>query len=156
MTKSKKSTPNNATTLYLAYGSNLNLQQMSHRCPTAKVVGATEIHGYRLLFRGGHDCAVATIEPEVGMSVPALVWAVTEADVAALDRYEGFPYLYRKETLTVELGGKPIEAMVYIMNDGRPLGMPSCFYYSVIREGYISANFDIDTLKEAAELSSRE
>jgi len=29
--------------LYIAYGSNLNLPQMAHRCPSAKVVGASEI-----------------------------------------------------------------------------------------------------------------
>lgn len=26
---------------YLAYGSNLNLEHMAHRCPNAKVVGTT-------------------------------------------------------------------------------------------------------------------
>ena len=29
--------------LYIAYGSNLNLPQMERRCPTAKVVGTSEI-----------------------------------------------------------------------------------------------------------------
>lgn len=29
------------TNLYLAYGSNLNLEQMRYRCPDAKVVGYT-------------------------------------------------------------------------------------------------------------------
>jgi len=29
--------------LYIAYGSNLNLTQMAKRCPTAKVLGASEI-----------------------------------------------------------------------------------------------------------------
>ena len=41
--------------------------------------------------------------------------------------------------------------MVYIMNDGRPLGTPSCYYYSVILEGYKSADFDIGILKQAVE-----
>ena len=50
--------------LYIAYGSNLNLPQMAHRCPTAKVVGASEDKGYELLFRGGRHGAVATIEPK--------------------------------------------------------------------------------------------
>ena len=30
----------NKDRLYIAYGSNLNLEQMKHRCPTAEVVGA--------------------------------------------------------------------------------------------------------------------
>ena len=84
--------------LYLAYGSNLNLEQMANRCPTAKVVGASQINDHRLLFRGAHAGAVATIEPFEGGNVPVLVWEITPTDEAALDRYEGWPFLYRKET----------------------------------------------------------
>lgn len=35
---------------YIAYGSNLNLEQMARRCPTAKVIGAGEIRDHELLF----------------------------------------------------------------------------------------------------------
>ncbi|CDM67835.1 hypothetical protein CM240_0670 [Clostridium bornimense] len=135
--------------LYLAYGSNLNLEQMANRCPTAKVVGASKIKGYRLLFRGSHAGAVATIEPFKGESVPVLVWDITPADEAALDRYEGWPFLYRKETIKVRLNGKTVQAMVYIMNEGRPLGQPSCYYYSTILDGYKSAGFDVEILRKA-------
>ena len=135
--------------LYLAYGSNLNLEQMANRCPTAKVVGASIIKGYRLLFRGSHAGAVATIEPFKGESVPVLAWEITPADEAALDRYEGWPFLYRKETIKVRLNGKTVQAMVYIMNEGRPLGQPSCYYYSTILDGYKSAGFDVEILRKA-------
>nr|WP_042357495.1 gamma-glutamylcyclotransferase family protein [Bacillus rubiinfantis] len=135
--------------LYLAYGSNLNLEQMANRCPTAKVVGASQINDHRLLFRGAHAGAVATIEPFKGNNVPVLVWEITPADEAALDRYEGWPFLYRKETVKVKLDGKTVKAMVYIMNDGRPLGQPSCYYYSTILEGYKSACFDVEILRKA-------
>jgi gamma-glutamylcyclotransferase (GGCT)/AIG2-like uncharacterized protein YtfP len=103
----------------------------------------------QLLFRGPHDGAVATIEPRKGSAVPVLVWEITPEDEAALDRYEGFPLLYRKETVNVKQGGKAIKAMVYIMNEGRPLGKPGCYYYSIIYEGYISAGFDTEILKKA-------
>ena len=36
---------------YLAYGSNLNLEQMKKRCPKHKVVGMMLLEGYELLFR---------------------------------------------------------------------------------------------------------
>ena len=48
---------------YIAYGSNLNLEQMARRCPTAKVIGAGEIRDHELLFRGYRESAVATVEP---------------------------------------------------------------------------------------------
>ena len=47
--------------LYIAYGSNLNLPQMAFRCPTAKVVGASEIESCELLFRGNRRGVVATV-----------------------------------------------------------------------------------------------
>ena len=140
---------NTRNKLYAAYGSNLNLAQMAHRCPTAQVVGQSELTGRRLLFRGPHANAVATVEPRAGSKVPVLVWEITPTDEAALDRYEGFPYLYRKERVKMRLNGKTVTAMVYVMNDGRPLGQPSCYYYTSILEGYKSAGFDVDVLRKA-------
>ena len=106
--------------LYLAYGSNLNLAQMANRCPTARVIGSSEMKGWRLLFKGSRTGAVATVEPDRGSFVPVLVWEITPADEAALDRYEGWPFLYRKEMVKVKINGKSVKAMVYIMNEGRP------------------------------------
>lgn len=140
-------------TLYIAYGSNLNLQQMSFRCPTSKVIGASEIKDYELLFRGGRHGSVATVEPLKGGQVPILLWLLRENDVKALDRYEGFPHFYRKEILDVELEGKPIPAMVYIMNDGHPLGSPSDYYLDTIMDGYKSAGFNTEILTQAVDKS---
>ena len=140
--------------LYIAYGSNMNLEQMKRRCPGAEVIGTAFLENYRLLFRGGSGCAVATIEPFIGGSVPLLAWRITPQDEAALDIYEGFPRLYRKENLNIRLNGKPVSAMVYIMNEGRPLGQPSAFYYYTILEGYEIAGFDSAVLKKATEDSA--
>ena len=44
------------TRLYMAYGSNMNLEQMADRCRTAEVVGKGILKNYELLFRGArHD-----------------------------------------------------------------------------------------------------
>ena len=143
------------TKIYLAYGSNLNIAQMKYRCPKAKPIGTTELHGYELLFRGSHECAVATIEPKEGESVPVLLWKTTDTDEIALDHYEGFPHLYRKETVKVIFNGKEVEAYVYIMNEGRPINAPGCGYYATIREGYETFGFDVDFLKKAAQKCKR-
>lgn len=149
----------NGNKFYIAYGSNLNLKQMANRCPTAKVLGASTMNGWRLLFRGGHGSAVATVERHKSGRVPVLVWEIMPADEAALDRYEGFPFLYRKETVTVKLNGQPVEAMVYIMNEldeirgHRPLNQPGAFYYTTILEGYKDAGFNLEYLRRAAERS---
>ena len=138
------------TKIYLAYGSNLNIRQMSFRCPRAKVLGTTTLDGYELLFRGFHEGAVATVEPKKGSSVPVLLWETTESDEIALDHYEGYPNLYRKEEIIVPFEGKDVEAYIYIMNDGRPINAPGCGYYATIREGYNNCGFDVAFLKESA------
>jgi hypothetical protein len=142
-------------TLYIAYGSNLNLPQMAFRCPTAKVVGASEIKDYELLFRGGRRSSVATVEPLKGSSIPVLLWRLKERDLQALDRYEGYPSFYRKEIFDVELKGKTVSAMAYIMNDGHPFGSPSDYYLNTIMEGYKSAGFNTELLEQAVEKSIR-
>ena len=144
----------NTNKLYIAYGSNLHLGQMEFRCPYATPLGTTELEGYRLLFRGGGSGnAVATVEPMEGSSVPVLLWEITPRDEEALDHYEGWPRLYRKETVTVKHKGKAAEAMVYIMNDIYPLGLPGDYYLGIIKEGYESAGFDFSVLDEAVAAS---
>jgi len=138
----------NTNNLYIAYGSNLNVEQMGHRCPYAVPLGTANLAGYRLMFRGGSN-AVATVEPMAEASVPVLLWEITPRCEEALDRYEGWPRLYRKETVTVDFGGKPTEAMVYIMNEVYPYGLPGKHYLNVIKEGYASAGFDTAVLDVA-------
>lgn len=137
------------TTLYLAYGSNLHLGQMHHRCPTAQLAGKTTIPDHRLVFRGSSLGAVATIEPCEGKNVPVLLWKLCPTDELALDRYEGYPRFYGKEDHTVEVDGQSVKAMVYEMTDGYPLGIPSRMYFNIIREGYQAAGFDVAVLDEA-------
>ena len=62
--------------------------------------------------------------------------------------------MYRKESVRVTVNGRQVRAMVYIMNDSRR-HPPSVGYYNVIREGYISAGFDVDILREAAQSQTR-
>ena len=52
--------------LYIAYGSNLNLDQMARRCPTSEMISTTFLRNWRLRFRGEYRRAVATIERQKG------------------------------------------------------------------------------------------
>ncbi len=137
---------------YIAYGSNLSVEQMAYRCPDATVEGKADLRGWRLLFR-----LHATIEPEQGWTVPALIWGISASDEASLDRYEGFPDYYRKETLKVTMtdldGENPreTEAMVYLMNRNPGLISPQKFYYDIIEEGYDRFGFDRSILERAFE-----
>lgn len=94
--------------LYVAYGSNLNIRQMKHRCPTAKLYGTGEIKDYELQFKGHPDSAFATIAPKEGASVPVAVWEIHPRDEMSLDRYEGYPSHYFKQDVPVQLDGKDL------------------------------------------------
>ena len=85
-----------SNSFFAAYGVGINRAEMAKRCPTAKLLGASTLRNHRLTFRGAHAAAVANIEPAKGRNVPVLVWNITPADEAALDLYEGFPYLFEK------------------------------------------------------------
>ena len=37
---------------YIAYGSNLNMEQMGIRCPSATAVGTGFLKGFRLMYKG--------------------------------------------------------------------------------------------------------
>ena len=54
--------------LYIAYGSNLSIQQMAHRCPDARVAGKAILPDWKLVFK-----LHATIEPGRGYTVPVLI-----------------------------------------------------------------------------------
>lgn len=133
------------TKLYVAYGSNLNTAQMANRCPTATVYGKGYIDDYELIFR-----RVATIDKKAKSRVPVGVWEIQPRDEMALDRYEGYPHLYRKEMITVNLGKEQVEAMVYIMNEtqGR-YALPHKTYYDTIDVGYKDIGLDTRYLLNA-------
>lgn len=149
--KNKKSNELVPEILYIAYGSNLNLSQMEQRCPTARVIGTSEIKDYELVFRGSRYSAVATIEPCEGSRVPVLLWGIQPEDEKSLDRYEGYPNFYEKENMEIVLNGSTVSAMVYVMTHGHELGIPSERYKISIEDGYMYAGFDADILQNAVD-----
>ncbi len=140
---------------YIAYGSNMSVEQMKYRTPDAQIVGTAILKGWRLLFR-----QFATIERKAGFKTPALIWRISEQDEKNLDKYEGFPRFYVKKKLNVAV--KSLEgfnigtltAMVYVMpsetvklRDINPL--PSRQYYSTLCTSYKTFGFDGKILSEA-------
>lgn len=131
--------------IYIAYGSNMNIGQMSSRCPDAKLLGVSQIDGYALEFHGGGG-AVATIVAREDSRVPVVLWEISERDERNLDRYEGFPRLYFKKDFRVFLGKRKVSAFAYIMSSGYDIGIPSEYYYNVILEGYTDNGIDTKPL----------
>lgn len=135
--------------LYCAYGSNLNIQQMAYRCPTAKPIAKSWLHDYRLVFKGRRRNAHATVIPEEGQAVPVVIWEISARDEAALDRYEGVSSgYYTKEYMTLEVDGEMQEVLIYIMTPC-DFGTPTKQYLDIITRGYLDFNLPTTTLEEA-------
>ena len=142
---------------------------MAFRCPAAQVIGKGWLMNYQLMFlsvsrgRGG----VATVEPHIGRRVPILLWAISSDCEVALDRYEGWPTLYRKETLPISritwmlndftympAGVTEIPSMIYIMNQGHP-APPNIGYLDTIERGYRAVGFHLRYLAEGIRRTRR-
>lgn len=98
-------------------------------------------------FRG-----VATIVPKENASVPVLIWELDERDLPVLNKYEGWPKLYRQERMIFELNGKACMGMAYLMNRGT-ISPPSPQYYNTILQGYQENGLDEAYLETALENS---
>ena len=128
---------------YIAYGSNLSVEQMAVRCPDARIAGMAALKDWKLSFK-----VHATIEPCKGRAVPVLVWEISEKDERNLDVYEGFPSYYFKKDMEItvtDLDGndpKRLTAMVYIMDERHGLRRPMRGYYEVLKEGYERFGFN--------------
>ena len=135
---------------YLAYGSNLNLEQMEFRCPTANPVGTINLKGHRLAYKGDEDnYAYLTIEPDKDSFVPLGVFELSQSDIRFLDAYEGFPKLYSKRYMSIELNNKKVKALIYVMNEKFDYHLPSIKYIKTCMKGYKDFGFDIEILEKA-------
>lgn len=135
--------------LYIAYGSNLNKDQMHYRCPTAKPIAVDILKDHQLVFQGRPYGAHANVIPAKGQEVPVAIWEISEQDEANLDVYEGVRGgYYTKEYMEVNVNGEKQDALIYIMTPN-PYGTPTDGYLNTIVEGYKDFGFSARILNEA-------
>jgi gamma-glutamylcyclotransferase (GGCT)/AIG2-like uncharacterized protein YtfP len=127
--------------LYLAYGANLNREEMAWRCPQARPVHGVELPDWQLEF-----CQHATITPRPGARLVAGIWKITDECEQSLDQFEGWPTYYRKDTILID--DRPV--MVYLMNRTVP-APPSAGYLKCLAQGYQDWGMDLDLLWQAYE-----
>ena len=134
---------------YFAFGSNMEEGQMKRRCPSASGGRFVTLKGYSLTFVGHSTSwggAVATIRPDESGIVYGRVWELTWADLMKLDRFEGHPYAYERQSMTLDDG---TEAMIYIKPVENNVGSPSESYFTTIARGYQQADLSLDKLVDA-------
>ena len=142
--------------LYIAYGSNLNKEQMARRCPTARYVGTGMVEGYELKFKGRPEGAYATIDPKKGGRVPVAIWEIQPYDEFRLHQYEGYPNHYFTRNIPVKIGNHEVTGMVYIMNLRAQANLPSKHYYKTVEKGYEDCGLDTAYLEAAMKRTEAE
>lgn len=135
--------------LYIAYGSNTNHKFMSSRCPNAEFIAKTTVKNYCLEFHGKENNSYLTIIPDENSEIETAVWAISETDESALDKYEGFPMLYHKEMLEIKINGTSKQALVYIMKDIAEKALPCESYFNCVLDGYIDCGISTEQLFNA-------
>lgn len=138
-------------TLYAAYGSNLDPEQMHRRCPHSPVAGTDWLEGYRLTFGGedlGWEGSLATVVEAEGQHVFVGLYDMTDGDGEQLDAWEGADTgLYRKIRVRVQaLAGEKL-AWVYVL-DGYEGGLPSARYLGVLADAAEAAGAPDDYVRE--------
>ena len=97
---------------YFAYGSNMRNEQMKERCNDHRKVGRAILPGYRwLISKRGYATVVKSPEDEV----EGVLFEISEADEASLDRHEGVcGGSYIKEEVEVTVGARRVVALIYV------------------------------------------
>lgn len=102
--------------LYFAYGSNMETDQMTKRCPSAEKVGVGLLKDHSLVFnrKGTYRTGgVGSIERQKGERVYGVIWRISLDDLLRLDETED-PNAYQRERLSVsDLQGERYDCHIY-------------------------------------------
>jgi len=141
----RKVWPVGETFLYFAYGSNMDIRQMRERCPGAEIVGSGQLPGHALCFPRmsvKRKCGVSSVEPLAGRDVWGVIYRLTAADLALLDRSEGYQpgrdrhlNSYTRLPVTVTMNGVAVEMQTYFAEPQSGTFLPSAAYLQHLRDG---------------------
>lgn len=157
--------------LYFAYGSNLNVERLLERCPTAQIISRGKLDGYKLVFKeNNNDKIVASIEKGAkNKNINGVVFHIDERDVKKLDTVEGVPYVYIRKKVKILLeSGIELLCDTYVLTEeffvktdnkiitkSRGYGKPNDDYLQHLVIGYKNFGFNIEKLKTAVKNSDK-
>lgn len=139
-----------------AYGTNILEEEMHVHCPNAIFRGFGVLQGYTLSFCGYTEHAVANLRKQKGASINVAVWEMSPEDYYTIDNFEKFPYLYKREKVSVQLYGEKIKGNVYVLKQNLPSNMPSEEYLNFLKDCYKRAKLSLDVINNAIQNVSKE
>jgi gamma-glutamylcyclotransferase (GGCT)/AIG2-like uncharacterized protein YtfP len=131
-----------------AYGSNMDLDQMTQRCPSARFFSVARLADHRLAFTRfstNRQSGVADAVPAPGHEVWGVVYEITPQDLERLDRFEGYrpnrlPHenAYNRDERELQLADREIgtsRVMVYLATRQANASLPNQEYKRLIVSG---------------------
>lgn len=134
---------------YFAYGSNLLVERLAARCPSAEVIGSVSVAGWRLAFQSksfdgsGKATLVVGTPSDV---VHGRLYEIDLADRPALDAAEGADrdppiYLRRDDFAVVDASGESVSGVtVYLAREENAPLPPWDWYRALIVAGGVQAD----------------
>jgi gamma-glutamylcyclotransferase len=129
---------------YFSYGSNLDQARLQRRCPGAFLVSVGSLPDYRLAFTihsEGWNAGAADVVATAGDRAWGLVFRLSEDDLHALDRYEGYPEHYTRFLASIETPAGIVDAWAYTASQKQEFVRPRRRYMDLIREAALHHGF---------------
>lgn len=107
---------------YFAYGSNMNPERMLQRGVKFTSRQQAILNDYELVFNKvssqNYKEGFANIRYNKGSIIEGILYEIEDSDIKKLDRFEGYPYHYTKEEVTVHVRkhDKKVKAITYTAN----------------------------------------
>ncbi len=110
----------NDRTLYFAYGSNMSIERMKARAPSAELVAVATLIGHKLKFhkpskKDGSGKCDAAYTGNAQEKVIGALYSIKSIQLSQLDKDEGRGYGYERQTVSVvSASGELFNAETYI------------------------------------------
>lgn len=131
--------------LYFAYGSNMDPSQIRTRCRDAEFFATGFLPDHELWFprrSKARNCGVSSIRPTLGRSTWGVIFRLSDADIAELDRSEGFRKnrdshlnAYNRVNVLVMVDDAALAVCTYVAEEQQNPPMPSIDYLNLLRSG---------------------
>ncbi len=128
-------------TFYFAYGSNMAVERLRARVPSASLVGTAVLAGHALRFHkpgsidGSAKCDAACTG-NAADSVFGALYSIFTDELVLLDKFEGRGHGYERNTVSVVSGtNETVRAQTYIATRTDPLLRPLDWYKEHVLRG---------------------
>jgi gamma-glutamylcyclotransferase len=136
--------------LYFAYGSNMNFDQMNIRCTGSEFVSSAYVNGWKYYINGD---GYAGMEKFEGAVTYGCIWRLSLDHWRSLDQYEAVDYGYysRAEVDAWSLQAQAELSVIAYLSSNQDYGIPSLSYHNSVIEGALQVGLPrnyIDTLEQ--------